>query len=156
MVAKYDDDWNWKCGFINTNGDLVVPMEYTTYWSFDNGIGAVSKGSGEDAAGALVDKNGKFLTDFLYSSIWGAEDGLVPVRTASGVITVLDSSTGKTVFTTKPVVIAQALGGQASLHGQGHPVLGPVAHLIVGGIGGRLRAAANLTPTPWSTGSRPP
>ena len=101
MVAKYDDDWNWKCGFINTNGDLVVPMEYTTYWSFDNGIGAVSKGSGEDAAGALVDKNGKFLTDFLYSSIWGAEDGLVPVRTASGVITVLDSSTGKTVFTTK-------------------------------------------------------
>ena len=100
MVAKYDDNWNWKCGFINTSGKLVVPMEYERYWSFKEGIGAVSKSS-ENPAGALVDKNGKFLTDFLYSNIWQTNEGLVPVRTANGFISVLDSSTGKIVCTTK-------------------------------------------------------
>ena len=119
MVAKYDDDWNWKCGFINTSGKLVIPIEYNGYWSFEGGIGAVSKDWGETGAGALVDKNGKFLTDFLYTNIWEASDGLVPVRTANGFITVLDSTTGKTVFTTKDGKTGTTvLGGLMTAHNE--------------------------------------
>ncbi len=98
-VAKYDDDYQWHCGFIDTTGKLVVPIEYNSYWHCRNGIAAVNNGQGDDVRGALVDRTGKFLTDFLYYYIWEAtDDGLIPVQAPNGPITVLDK-TGKTVFT---------------------------------------------------------
>lgn len=107
MAAVVTYKGGFKAGFINTSGKLVVPMEYTGWWNFSNGIGAVSKA---DEKGALVDKTGKLLTDFAYTNIWStAGNGLTVVRDANNSILVLDK-TGKTVFTRKDCMYSSRFG----------------------------------------------
>lgn len=105
-VGKYDP--TFKVGFINTSGNLVVPVEYAGWWDFNNGIGAICK---SDEKGALVDKTGKILTDFVYTGIWPtSEEGFTPVRTSDGLIRVL-SKDGKTAFTTKDCMSSSNFAG---------------------------------------------
>lgn len=105
-VGKYDP--TFKVGFINTSGNLVVPVEYAGWWDFNNGIGAICK---SDEKGALIDKNGKILTDFIYTGIWPtSEEGFTPVQTSDGLIRVLDKA-GKTAFTTKDCTSSSNFAG---------------------------------------------
>lgn len=99
MVAQFDEGWTWRCGFINTSGEVVVPIKYTSYWKHPGGgYAAVPESDDEGALGAVVDKTGKFITGYNYKLIWTFDDGLCLMQDKAGGMSAIDT-TGKTVLT---------------------------------------------------------
>lgn len=66
-----------SCGYINTDGDIAIPLEYDECRSFSEGV-AVVKNNGSYGT---IDKDGAVVADIVY-------DGLSDC--VSGVITVFD------------------------------------------------------------------
>lgn len=79
-VGVADGNGDYKIGYIDETGSIVVPMEYSIAWSFSNGLAAVGK---RDSDGSLkcgyIDKSGAIVVPLEYASSWNFDDGLVPV-----------------------------------------------------------------------------
>lgn len=66
-----------KFGFINTSGVEVVPVKYKQVAAeFHNGVAWVI----EKSLRAVVDRNGKLLTDYLYSNVGNLDNGFMFVQ----------------------------------------------------------------------------
>lgn len=61
---------NGKYGYINAQNEMVIDFQFDmTFNSFKNGIAVVAMGERLNYKEAMIDKNGKILTPFKYSSI---------------------------------------------------------------------------------------
>lgn len=65
-----------KYGYIDTKGDLVIPMMYEEAESFSEGLAAVKK----DGHYGFIDKKGKTIIPFEYTMAFQFSEGLAAVR----------------------------------------------------------------------------
>lgn len=65
-----------KYGFINTNGDVVVPIKYAVASNYSYGFAAVKDGN----AAYFVDKTGKMLTEETYMDTKAFSEGLAAAQ----------------------------------------------------------------------------
>ncbi len=77
LVAKEDADGNEKCGFIDTSGKTIVPLEYDSAEPFSEGLALVMK---YDADGnwkyGFIDKTGKVVVPLEYDYADSISEGL--------------------------------------------------------------------------------
>lgn len=59
---------NFKCGFMDYNGKIVIETKYDDVMDFSEGLAAVKQASDSwDSKWGFIDKNGKVVIDFLFS-----------------------------------------------------------------------------------------
>lgn len=79
-VGVADENGDYKIGYIDKTGSVVIPIEYYIGWSFSDGLVAVGK---RDYDGNLkcgyIDKSGAIVIPLEYASAWDFDDGLVPI-----------------------------------------------------------------------------
>jgi len=63
------------CGFINTEGELVIPCRYQAAYTFADGLAAVKK----DGLWGAIDKNGNTVIPFRYERSFGTDEGYMVV-----------------------------------------------------------------------------
>ena len=70
QTLKIRTDNKGKCGYVNQQGNIVVPCKYETAFPFSNGVGKVGKGNKY----GLVDASGREILPVKYDEIapWGA------------------------------------------------------------------------------------
>lgn len=71
-VSMYQDT-NGLCGFINYDGDITIPAEYTysSYGYFNNGTVVMDKMGKR----GIIDKKGEIVVPFIYDYLQNFEDG---------------------------------------------------------------------------------
>ncbi|HOD80451.1 MAG: KWG Leptospira [Planctomycetes bacterium ADurb.Bin126] len=87
-----------KCGYIDRNGKLVIPMEYTSGGDFSEGLAPVSRKSqvvysslrphpqgdgyvnATDEPWGFIDPDNKLVVPMVYQYVWDFSEGLAPVR----------------------------------------------------------------------------
>ncbi len=74
MVVVTTD--NWKYGVIDTEGSVIVPLEYEKINDFSEGFARVSKGLNEDG---FIDKTGNAATPLKYTIARNFNEGLAAV-----------------------------------------------------------------------------
>lgn len=87
-------------GFIDPEGNVILPLEYDGFVSCVNGSGAVSR----DNAWAYVDQSGRFLTGFRFSAVSNFTEDVARVR-SGGRRSVVDRW-GSVLFTTEGSALA--------------------------------------------------
>ncbi|MCI9445066.1 MAG: hypothetical protein HFF69_10180 [Oscillospiraceae bacterium] len=92
-------------GFIDPDGNEILPLEYDGYVSCVNGSGAVLKNS----MWAYVDQSGRFLTGFRFNMVSNFTEGVARVQ-SGGHRSVADS-TGSILFTTDGKSALSCSGG---------------------------------------------
>lgn len=77
---------NEKIGFINLDGEAIIPIEFDNARSFSEGVVAVNKGATEKnyrttgGKWGFMDKEGKQIIDLKYENATIFKDGLAPVK----------------------------------------------------------------------------
>ena len=61
-----------KYGFVNPNGDVVIPVQYDKVRYFNNGSCCALK----DGKYGYIDKQGNTIIPFVYDEAWSFDDGL--------------------------------------------------------------------------------
>ena len=56
-LLQIQDYGTSKCGYMNSQGEIVIPCKWKTAWDFENGVAGVMKGKNTQ----LIDKNGNCL-----------------------------------------------------------------------------------------------
>lgn len=75
-VSQDDGSPNGIYGFINKQGELVIPMQYSYTRGFYDGLAAVRKGDNQ----YYIDKSGKIVIDVSqYRMVWNFENGVAAV-----------------------------------------------------------------------------
>jgi hypothetical protein len=78
-----------KQGFVNTDGKIIVPLEYDMVQNFSEGLAAASKGgivtsSGEiktvDGGWGFIDKTGKTVIEHQFQSVMPFSEGMAAAR----------------------------------------------------------------------------
>ena len=85
---------NGKWGAVDRNDKLIIPLKYGFLMPFYEGYAAAYKTKYGKAA--LIDSNGKELTDFIYDSMSGCQEGRICVS-KDGKYGFLDT-TGKVII----------------------------------------------------------
>lgn len=67
-------------GYVDKEGNIVVPVEYNEGLTFNEGYAAVRKGD----KWAFLDSTGKFITEFVYQDAMGFNEGLAPAKKITG------------------------------------------------------------------------
>lgn len=73
-----------QCGYINTSGDVVIPLKYFSAKSFQEGLAAVAIREGEEVKWGFIDESGKTVIPFKYSYAGYFENGLANVAFGNG------------------------------------------------------------------------
>jgi hypothetical protein len=69
-----------KVGYVDINGNIIIPLEYDEGLTFNEGYSAVRKGE----KWAYLDSAGKVITGFIYVDAMGFAEGLAPAKKNSG------------------------------------------------------------------------
>ncbi len=67
---------NERCGFINKQGEVVIPIQYDTACSFSEGLASVTK---DDKCG-YIDKEGNIVFEFVYDAATSFENDIALVK----------------------------------------------------------------------------
>jgi len=67
-------------GYVDKEGNIVLPLEYNEGLTFNEGYSAVRKGE----KWAFLDSTGKFITEFVYIDVLGFSEGKAPAKKTSG------------------------------------------------------------------------
>ena len=74
LMAASDEDF--ACGYVDKNGEVVIPFEYDYVYSFHNDLAAVAKGS----LFGLINKNNEVIIPFEYALLKKYSYGLIPAK----------------------------------------------------------------------------
>ena len=69
-------DKNGRCGFIDKNGNEVIPCKYDGAWDLSEGLAMVKK----DYKRGFIDKNGNEVIPCKYDGAWDFSEGLAKVE----------------------------------------------------------------------------
>jgi len=83
-----------KKGFIDKNGNIVIPFQYKDAGNFHDGLAAVQEGR----SWGYIDQKGNVIVPFQYDELFEFGDGLAPVK-KDGIWSVIDH-TGSVKFKT--------------------------------------------------------
>lgn len=75
LSIKHKEDSN-KCGFVDFNGNLVIPYEYDEACNFIEDLAAVKK----DDKWGFIDKKGNVIVRFIYDEVDSFSEGLAAVK----------------------------------------------------------------------------
>ena len=75
---------NGRYGYVNTQGEVVVPLIYDEATSFRNGRAAVGKGKAEVCKQAMIDRSGHEITPFAWDHLGNVADGVAVAWTRRG------------------------------------------------------------------------
>ncbi len=89
---------NSKSGFMNSKGEIVIPMIYYDVAEFSDGLSKVKKTSGDNYG--FIDKTGKVILPFIYESAYDFVKGVTAVRLEEGGYKLIDT-TGKVLVEVK-------------------------------------------------------
>jgi len=65
-----------KCGYIDTNGDIIIPYQYKSCKSFNNGIAPVKN----NGFWGFIDTNGKNIINFIFEDARVFHEGFAEVK----------------------------------------------------------------------------
>ena len=91
VLVPYIDE-NGKIGFIDKNGNEVVPCKYDYAYSFSEGLALVRL----DGKWGFIDKSGNVVVPCKYDDAWNFSEGLAPVK-LDGKIGFIDKSGNEVV-----------------------------------------------------------
>lgn len=134
-TASHDSSGNfngWKWGFLNTKGDIAVPMKYFSVNTFSEGLSAVDLPDGftgsTSSAGthkyAIIDKQGNIVTPWQTEIIGAFSEGLATVglsryhyidKTGADVIPMTANQYGCSVFSAGVAVAYDNKSGRYSI-----------------------------------------
>ena len=77
--VKDDTAPNLKCGFIDENGNVVIPLIYSNVRNFSNGFAAVKAGSWASNKWGYIDRHGELVIPLLYEQPRAFSCGLAKV-----------------------------------------------------------------------------
>lgn len=94
-VSKQNSAGYYKCGYINTDGKIVVPLKYDEAQDFSNGLACVSL----NGKSGFINRNGKVVVPLIWDAADSFSEGLavVEINDKSGCIDI----TGKIVLAPK-------------------------------------------------------
>jgi hypothetical protein len=78
-LAAVGERWN-KMGYINKNGELLIPMEYEGALTFSHGLAPVKK----NGSWGFINKAGDLIVPCIYYSVNPFSDGLALVESMDG------------------------------------------------------------------------
>ncbi|MFN6486262.1 MULTISPECIES: WG repeat-containing protein [unclassified Nostoc] len=64
-----------KCGYINTNGEIIISLKFDEAWDFSEGLAKVKIGSKH----GWIDTDGKFVIPCQFDEAWNFSEGLAGV-----------------------------------------------------------------------------
>lgn len=76
-VAVKEGEEPAKFGFINTNGETILPLEYDGAYGSDGSYFTVGKKQGDDVKYGVVDKDGNTVLPFIFEDVTAPVDGTV-------------------------------------------------------------------------------
>ncbi len=88
-ITQFDDGLarvskNARYGYVDTEGQLVVPLIYDDAARFHNGYAAVGKGEAENRKWALIARSGREITPFAWDRLGHVNDGIAVAWTREG------------------------------------------------------------------------
>ncbi len=79
---SYQEDWNnpnrlWPAGYMDMQGNIVIPAIYKSVWAFTEGLAAVKNTDGKVG---FIDSQGKTVISFDYTGAYSFCDGYAAVK----------------------------------------------------------------------------
>lgn len=91
IAEAYKQQFRW--GFINKKGDLVIKADYEEVGNFQEGLCAVQKNN----RWGFIDKNGKIIVQTIYKTVWAYSNGLAKILDDNNKVGFIDKN-GKMVI----------------------------------------------------------
>ena len=79
-AVKYGNYLSRKWGFMNENGEEVIPCIYSNVLNFSEGLAAVRIDNKVNGKWGFIDKDGTEITSFKYDAVESFSEGLAKVR----------------------------------------------------------------------------
>lgn len=77
QFTKVDQNGQWLYGYINREGDIIIPAKYLSAADFNNGKAVVQPKDGEYQ---IIDEQGNILQTFNYAYVGEMREGLLPFK----------------------------------------------------------------------------
>lgn len=77
QFTKVDQNGQWLYGYINREGDIMIPAEYSSATDFNNGKAVVQR---KDEKYQMIDEQGNVIQTFNYAYVGGVSEGLLPFK----------------------------------------------------------------------------